>query len=357
MDVGGVQSGIMAFGEIVPPYIHIDVLNLTEKIGFHEEAFAKYGKVFHIKTLQGENKYSKTFSLFFNNLIIKKKFDEFLKLNKYDVIHSKSMAYSATIMKVAKKHNIPVRVAQAHVDKPEHLSPIHRFYYKNCSKTIENNATHKLAVSEKAADLMFGKFGGQVIKNPTVSLKKFDHNKYNPAPHTSINLIQVGTYSKRKNQCFSVEILKELTDMGEDARLIFVGYTFDDLTYFEKVQKNVSDLNLSEKVVFLPKDTDMPQALADSDYMLLPSLREGLPNVALEAQAMGVPVFLTDTIFRNTDCGLCVFLSLEKGPKYWAYEILKYRQEKGVEKVYPNMEEWDNENVVKEYIKIWENHN
>ena len=208
MDVGGVQSGIMAFAEIVPSDIHIDVLNLTDKVGFHEEAFSKYGKVFHIKTLQGENRFSKTFSLFFNNLIIEKEFDRFLKNHNYDVIHSKSMAYSAVIVKVAKKHNIPVRVAQAHVDKPERLSPLHRFYYKKCSEIIEKCATHKLAVSEKAADLMFGEFGGQVIKNPTISLKKFDRNKYVSSPHTGINLIQVGTYSKRKNQCFSAEILK-----------------------------------------------------------------------------------------------------------------------------------------------------
>ena len=72
---------------------------------------------------------------------------------------------------------------------------------------------------------------------------------------------------------------------------------------------------------------------------------------------MGVPVFLTDTIFRNTDCGLCVFLSLDKGPHAWAEEIVRYRQEKGAEKVYPDMTQWDNENVVKEYIKIWKNQN
>ncbi len=354
MDVGGVQSGIMAFGELMPPDIHIDILNLTSKVGFHEKDFSKYGNIFHIDTKEGNNRFSKTFYLFLNNLIIKNKFNNFLEKNTYDVVHSKSMAYSGVIMKVAKKHNIPCRVAQAHVDKPEHLSPIHKFYYKKCAKIIEECATHKLAVSEKAVDLMFGKYGGKVIKNPTISLKKFDHTKYPTAPHSGINLVQVGTYSKRKNQCFSVEVLKELLNMNLDPRLIFVGYTFDDTNYFDEVKSLVESEGLSENVIFLPKDTNVPEVLAESDYMLLPSLREGLPNVALEAQAMGVPVFLTDTIFRNTDCGLCVFLSLDKGPKTWAEAILKYREEKGTEKIYPDMTEWDNENVVKEYIKIWD---
>ena len=354
MDVGGVQSGIMAFGELMPPHIEVDVLNLTSKIGFHEKDFSQYGKVYHINTQEGNNRFTKTFSLFLNNIIIKKKFNEFLHNNHYDVVHSKSMAYSATIMKVAKEHNIPCRVAQAHVDKPNHLSPIHKLYYKKCSEIIEECATHKLAVSEKAANLMFGDYGGSVIKNPTISLKKFDHSKYPTSPHKGINLVQIGTYSKRKNQCFSLLILKELLNKGFEARLVFVGYTFDDTHYFDEVRKLAEKEALSQNVIFLPKETEVAEVLAESDYMLLPSLREGLPNVALEAQAMGVPVFLTDNIFKNTDCGLCVFLPLEKGPLFWAEEIVKYREEKGTEKVYPDMTEWDNENVIKEYVKIWE---
>ena len=62
--------------------------------------------------------------------------------------------------------------------------------------------------------------------------------------------------------------------------------------------------------------------------------RVGVFNVALEAQAMGVPCFLSDSITKATDCGLCRFLSLQNGSKAWAQEILDYRQQHGTEKRY-----------------------
>ena len=39
---------------------------------------------------------------------------------------------------------------------------------------------------------------------------------------------------------------------------------------------------------------DVPQLLEASDVLLLPSIREGLPGVVLEACASGVPVLATD---------------------------------------------------------------
>ena len=99
----------------------------------------------------------------------------------------------------------------------------------------------------------------------------------------------------------------------------------------------------------------MPYLLSQSDYMLIPSLREGLPNVALEAQAMGVPCFLADTITEATDCGLCTFLSLQIGPAAWSQEIMKYKRQHGTNKQFVDMSSWDQREVVKEYIQIWQN--
>ena len=60
------------------------------------------------------------------------------------------------------------------------------------------------------------------------------------------------------------------------------------------------------------------------DGMLLPSLFEGLPLVAIEWQINGLPCLLSDTI--TSDCKLTnivEFMSLNNSAREWAQEILK----------------------------------
>lgn len=355
MEVGGVQSGIINFAKIIPDdRVKFDVLVLTEKIGFHEEGFKKYGEVYHLPMPHHKSKLSHLLAQSADDRFFEKKFDEFLcEHTDYDVIHAKLLSRAGMAVKVAEKHGVPVRVTQSHVDKPPRLNLLSRRYYERQAKLIEKYATHKLAVSPKAADLLYGESGGRVIKNPTISLERLDPKKYDPAPHEGINLVQIGTYSHRKNQVFSVGILKSLVETGERAHLTFIGFPFDDPDYIHEVERAVKENGLDAAVTFLPKDADVPKILSESDYMLIPSLREGLPNVALEAQAMGVPCFISDTVNPETDCGLCVFLPLDSGTDAWAKAIVDYREKYGAEKRYIDMSGWDNKKVCEEYIRIW----
>lgn len=355
MDVGGVQSGIMNFVRITPhEQVHFDVVVLTDKKGHHEAEFQKYGRVYHIPLLHPANKYLSIPYTLLNDFLFRRKFKQFLKSHEsYNVVHTKLLKGTAPALEAAKACGVPIRIAQSHVDKPERLNPFDTWYYKWCAKRIEKNATKKLAVSEKAIDLLFDHYGARIIKNPTISLERLNPANYHPRPHSEIRLIQIGTFSYRKNQCFSVDILKQLLELGHAAHLSFIGYPLEGSDYNLAIERKVQQLDVADHVSFYPKDADVPLLLSESDYMLIPSLREGLPNVALEAQAMGVPCFLSDTITKATDCGLCIFMSLEKGPAAWAEEIIRYRKEHGAEKEYVDMTSWDQKNVVKEYIEIW----
>ena len=53
-------------------------------------------------------------------------------------------------------------------------------------------------------------------------------------------------------------------------------------------------LGLSDRVHFAGWRADIPQILAASRLLVLPSLWEGMPNVVLEAMAAGLPVVATD---------------------------------------------------------------
>ncbi len=62
----------------------------------------------------------------------------------------------------------------------------------------------------------------------------------------------------------------------------------------ESVRMLAQQLGISDRVHFLGFRRDIPVLLGSSDFMLLPSEREGLPRSIMEAFCLGVPVIATD---------------------------------------------------------------
>ena len=110
---------------------------------------------------------------------------------------------------------------------------------------------------------------------------------------------------------------------------------------------------MDENVDFLPQDSNVAEELSKSTIMLIPSLQEGLPNVALEAQAMGVPCFVSTDVSEDCNCGICTFLPLDKGPEYWADMIICFVEKKGFGKQFVDMSSWDNKKVCETYLDYW----
>ena len=46
--------------------------------------------------------------------------------------------------------------------------------------------------------------------------------------------------------------------------------------------------------------------------------------VAVESQLMGVPCFASINVPNDVDIGMCTFLDLSHGAKYWSKQILQY---------------------------------
>jgi glycosyltransferase involved in cell wall biosynthesis len=60
-----------------------------------------------------------------------------------------------------------------------------------------------------------------------------------------------------------------------------------------ELERRVAELNLSGRVALPGFRTDLDSLIGGADVVVLPSFTEGLPNVALEASAAGVPVVAT----------------------------------------------------------------
>ena len=128
--------------------------------------------------------------------------------------------------------------------------------------------------------------------------------------------VMVGRFMPRKNQHFAIDVLIRLP---EHHHLLLVGPAFeDDQAYLADVHRRIGETGLADRVHLLPTAVNDPLAVYHAaDTLWLPSRREGLPNVALEALCCGVPVIanaaleLSDHI-RNGENGANVDLDADQ---------------------------------------------
>jgi len=127
----------------------------------------------------------------------------------------------------------------------------------------------------------------------------------------------VGGFFEQKNHRFLLQIFKEIVKIEPTAKLYLIG----DGPLKETMEKRAK--GISKNIIFVGTTDRVSDYLQAMDGMLLPSLFEGLPLVAVEWQLNGLPCIFSDVITK--DCCFTdnvEFLSLEKDPSVWAKEIV-----------------------------------
>lgn len=357
---GGIQAEVMYPARILDANeVRFDVMLLSDTVGYYEEEFKQYGEIYRIPLKRKKTKIGRLLSIFTNYVFMKQQMQRFFQEHPdYDAVHARHIIFNAPCILAAKKAGIPVRIAHCAVDRPKGKFKDRKYvtwYLAYCARVLRKNATHCFGVTKSAVEYLCGEGNGIVMKNPTIALDRFNPALYkDELPDGKIHLLMVGSYGERKNQKFAVEVLNELSAEYPDATLTFVGYprTPDD-PYLANLKAYTEEAGLAERVSFLPQDSDIPAEMAKATLLLVPSLQEGLPNVTLEAQAMGLPCVISDAVSDECDCGICSFYPLGIGPKGWAKKIAEYVKENGYGKHYVDMSDWDNKKICQDYLEYW----
>lgn len=131
-------------------------------------------------------------------------------------------------------------------------------------------------------------------------------------------LCHVGRIVYQKNPKGVIDILEACVKRNPDCVLLSVGT--GDMEAATKAY--AEDKGLLQHVQFLGVRGDVDRIMQAADCFILPSVYEGLPIVAVEAQASGLPCLLSDKISTETKLTEDArFLPIDR-PEQWAEAIL-----------------------------------
>ncbi|MCA9140291.1 MAG: glycosyltransferase [Planctomycetales bacterium] len=201
-----------------------------------------------------------------------------------------------------------------------------------------------VAVSKQAAmsaESYYGLPPGiiQVVKNP-VDLEQLAAVVINkPAPSATPSqetpnqtlLVCVGRMTEEKGHSDLIAAIANLTDRWPKSRGRLALRLIGDGPLRPALESQVSSLGLTDRIEFIGALDSALVQIADADALVLPSRFEGMPNVVLEAMALGTPVIATKaggTIELQRDMPTA-FWANPGDPESIADAILSFAKEPG----------------------------
>lgn len=316
-DCGGIENYILnTYDHLDKNKYQFDFL-VKEDLGkyFSERIHKNGGRIYRVGTFKYEKK------KVLNNL------NSLYKNHKYKKIYI-NLSYAATLVYVipALKYGVKQIYIHSHasddIRKKVHI--VTRFLFL---KIISSKADcYYLGCSEEACIWMYGKRrcerkGFYIINNAIDFNKyKYDSNKrincrekYNLG--NSFVVGHVGRFSKEKNHEFIIESFNKLHAINKNTKLLLVG----DGILLKDIQKLVNELNLENDVIFTGVVEDTSYFYNAMDCFWLPSIYEGLPISAVEAQTNGLKCLLSNKITASADIlknGNCDFLDIENKEEF-----------------------------------------
>ena len=197
---------------------------------------------------------------------------------------------------------------------------------------IDRLASDFWACSDKAAEWMFTKKIQQeklVLISNAIDVGKFRLNnslrkdvRSKLGWDNKVIIAFIGRLSVEKDPLFALETFKIILDSSKSFNLVYIGYP----ALIDILKQKVKEYKIDNYVTFLGLRNDIDVLLQGIDVVIMPSDFEGFPMVAIESQASGTPIFLseegiTKQVKISNDV---IFLKKKLGPELWAKWILNY---------------------------------
>lgn len=237
-----------------------------------------------------------------------KKLYKVLKNEQYDIVHVNGSS-SLIILEIfiAWMAGTKVRIAHSRNTRCNH-----KILHYMLRTPLNWLCNERISCGNDAGKWLFGNRNFEVIHNGK-DLSRFSFNidkrkEIRKRLNIDKNFVigHVGKFNNQKNHTFLIDVFEKFHRTYPDSILLLIG----DGPLFSEIQNIVSGKNLSEKVIFIGAVDNVQDYLQGIDIMVFPSLYEGLPNVVLEWQSMGIPSIISDRI--TTECIVSNLVKIEK---------------------------------------------
>jgi len=289
---GGVETFIINYYRKLKndPNIHIDFTKFSDEIAYEEELVDSGAKVYQLpERRKGVVKYLRALVAFFR------------EHPEYDVVHAHFVSLSGAEMVIIAKLFKRKVIIHSHSEwkgKRGVTSWMHAFY----KPIVSAIADKKIACSQAAGESMFGDAPFEIIRN-AIAVDDYAYNagsryKIRKELHLGDNQLvigHVGFFTYIKNQEYLISVFEHLHKSIPNSVLLLIG----DGELRGDMEALVRGKGLEGKVIFTGVRSDMIELYQAMDVFVLPSLFEGLPFVAIEAQAASLPCFISDTVSKE----------------------------------------------------------
>lgn len=285
-----------------------------------------------------------------------KKLEYYFNLNQYKIVHSHVNSLSVIPLYVAKKANIPVRIAHSH-SVPGGKEFLKNVIKKTMRITSKIYATDYFACSRMAGEWLFGKKeyeqGNIYIMKNAVDWSKYKIDKATQIKYKreyglmdKFVIGHIGRLTYAKNHTFMIDILEEILKIKPNAVLFLVG----DGERRQNIIRYIEKKNLLGKVIMAGAVHNAWEYYGLIDVMIVPSFFEGLSMTSIESQISGVPVVVSnavpdDVLISNS----CKKLEIDSAKK-WANTIISMKKDNF--KLNDKSEDYNIDNVV-EKLSDW----
>ena len=272
-----------------------------------------------IREMGGEVYYVASPLVLANLLVSRKEINNFFKKysSKYKTIHLHTPTLAFFTLRIAKKYNIKNRIVHSHSTMFS-LSKLKSIIHFILLINLKRDANIYWACSDKAAEFLYGKkylrdqkvqiINNAINCNPykfNLDIRKEYRDRFGLNGKFVIG--NVARFNNIKNHKFMIEVIEKISEIDKNIMLLLIG----DGEEKEKILELIKLKGLEKQVVCLGFRKDIYNILQCVDTFILPSLKEGLPVVAVEAQASGLPCYLSKNITKEVNLGGVQYLDLD----------------------------------------------
>ena len=302
----GIISYVFAEMDVLEGRVRSDFVMVNEPDKQLKEHISKLGgKLF---VLQMRNR---------NPLAYMGKLSRIIREGGYDAVHVHGNSCTLlTEMTAARIAGMKVRITHAH-----NTSCKQKFLHAVLRPFFDGSYTAAAACGEAAGNFLYGNRPFTILKNGIETARfAFDagtRQRVREQMHLEDRFVvlHVGGFNEYKNQEFLIRPLMRAMKNRKDLVMLFAG----DGERLEAVKEKAGN---HSQIQFLGKRSDVPELLAAADLFVLPSLYEGFPISLIEAQASGLPCFVSDAVTKDSAITELVrFLPLDEAE--WESVLMK----------------------------------